>query len=177
MKKKNNLPPKQQRFVLEYLIDLNATQAALRAGYAKTTAEKQASRLLGIVGVQEAISQRQADLATKLEITTERVAKEYAILAFLDYRIFFDGLGQLIPINELSGDAAAALASIETVMIGSGDDVDFVKKIRTYDKLKALGDLAKHLGFFREDNDQHGVHTVIVHDPSRPDAGDEDGNA
>ncbi len=154
MKSLKQLPPKQQRFVLEYLVDLTATQAALRAGSAKNTAEKQASRLLGIVGIQTAISQEQAEVAKKLKITAERVAQEYSVVAFLDFRIFFDKKGNLVPVQELSDDAAAALAGLETVMVGTGDEVSYIKKIKTYDKLKALGDLGKHLGFFKENNEQ-----------------------
>ncbi len=154
MKKSTGLRPKQQRFVLEYLVDLNATQAALRAGYSKNTAVKQASRLLGIVGIQTAISERQAEMAEKLKITAERVAQEYSVVAFLDYRIFFDKEGNLIPVHQLTDGAAAALAGLETVMVGAGDEVNFVKKIKTYNKLKALGDLAKHLGFFEKNNEQ-----------------------
>jgi len=52
-------------------------------------------------------------------------------------------------------------------MVGSGNQVDYVKKIKTYDKLKALGDLGKHLGFFKEDNSQQNLPVVITHDPGR----------
>jgi len=51
------------------------------------------------------------------------------------------------------------------VITGSGDQVEYLKKIRTHDKLKALRDLAKHLGFFKEDNNQQNLQLVIVHDP------------
>lgn len=84
-----------------------------------------------------------------------------------DFRIFFDKKGNLIPVHDLSDDAAAALAGLETMMVGSGDQVDYVKKIKTYDKLKALADLGRHLGFFKEDNDQHSLPVVIVHDPGQ----------
>ena len=61
----NGLTPKQQRFVEEYLVDLNATQAAIRAGYSKKTAEFQASRLLRNVKVQKAISKAREALSKK----------------------------------------------------------------------------------------------------------------
>lgn len=59
-----------------------------------------------------------------------------------------------LPVDKLSDDAAAVLAGLETVMVGAGDGVDSIKKIKTYDKLKALDALSKHLGFFQEHNSQ-----------------------
>lgn len=67
------LTPKQQRFVDEYLVDLNATQAAIRAGYAERTAQEQSSRLLSNVMVQNAIQKAQAKLSGRTEITQDMV--------------------------------------------------------------------------------------------------------
>lgn len=75
---------KQQRFVDEYLVDLNATQAAIRAGYSERTAVAQASRLLRNVNVAAAIAERQAKLSDKAEITQDRVVAELAALSFYD---------------------------------------------------------------------------------------------
>ena len=70
------LRPKQQRFVAEYLKDLNATQAAIRAGYSKHTATEQGSRLLTSVNVKEAISKAQERLADKAECTAEQIMRD-----------------------------------------------------------------------------------------------------
>ncbi|MEC7118396.1 MAG: terminase small subunit [Pseudomonadota bacterium] len=67
------LRAKQQRFVDEYLIDLNATQAAIRAGYSARTAEQMAYQLLQKTSVQDAIADRQADLSRRTEITQDMV--------------------------------------------------------------------------------------------------------
>lgn len=67
------MTPKQERFVQEYLIDLNATRAAIRAGYSAKTAEQQGPRLLGNVGVAAAIAKAQAERAAKVELTQEFV--------------------------------------------------------------------------------------------------------
>ncbi len=69
----SDLTPKQARFVEEYLIDLNATQAAKRAGYSTHTADVQGPRLLGNVGVAAAIQAAQTALSERLEVTAERV--------------------------------------------------------------------------------------------------------
>ena len=70
------LTPKQARFVEEYLVDLNATQAAIRAGYSKKTANPQAARLLANVSVADEITRRRAAITDKLEITQEWVIKK-----------------------------------------------------------------------------------------------------
>lgn len=81
------LTPKQERFVAEYLKDLNATQAAIRAGYARANADVTGPRLLGNVGVAAAIAAGQARIAGKLEITAEKVLRdleEVRVLAIKD---------------------------------------------------------------------------------------------
>ncbi|MNC39968.1 Terminase small subunit [compost metagenome] len=78
------LTAKQQLFVKEYLIDLNATQAAIRAGYSAKTAEQQASRLLSNVKVQEAIQKAMSKRAEKVEIKAERVLQRWIDIAFAD---------------------------------------------------------------------------------------------
>lgn len=67
------LTPKQAAFVREYLVDLNATQAATRAGYSKATANEQGARLLANASVKEAIAKAQQKRASKVELTAETV--------------------------------------------------------------------------------------------------------
>ena len=68
-----NLTPKQQRFVEEYLIDLNATQSAIRAGYSEKTAQEQSSRLLSNVMIQEAVQKAKNKLSERTELTVDMV--------------------------------------------------------------------------------------------------------
>ena len=67
------LTAKQEAFIQEYLIDLNATQAAIRAGYSEKTAEAQASRLLRNVNVREMVDKRRKEIGTRTLITAEEV--------------------------------------------------------------------------------------------------------
>lgn len=76
------LNEKQKRFVLEYLVDLNATQAAIRAGYSEKSASRIAVELLNKTQVSEEIQKQRAKLQNKLEITQERVLEELAQVAF-----------------------------------------------------------------------------------------------
>ncbi|MCP2134587.1 hypothetical protein J2S28_001639 [Rhizobium sp. SLBN-94] len=72
----SDLTPKQEAFVREYLIDLNATQAAIRAGYSEATAKEQGSRLLTNVHIADAVAKGQAKAAKRAEITVQSLAEE-----------------------------------------------------------------------------------------------------
>lgn len=153
------LTDKQQRFCEEYLIDLNATQAAIRAGYSVDTAKEQGCQLLTKLNIQEYIQDRREQIQSKLHITQERVLREYAKIAFCDPRKFFDGGGNPMAIDDLEDDAAGALAGFEIVVEKTEKDEETIeqsatKKIKFWDKTKALDSLAKHLGLFERDNDQ-----------------------
>ena len=76
------LTAKQQRFCDEYLIDLNATQAAIRAGYSKKTANEQGARLLVNVSIQKKIFELQKEREKRTEITQDSVLRELALIAF-----------------------------------------------------------------------------------------------
>ena len=163
------LTDKQKRFCEEYLIDLNATQAAIRAGYSPKTAEQTASRLLRNVKVQEYIAKRQKELSRSTQITQERVIKELALIAFsnnADYArvvekkmqtevdgMLVDVLGEdgkpimyrtVEPVltDELTEEQKRALAVIKKGRDGL--------EVKSFDKVRALELLGKHLGIFTE---------------------------
>jgi phage terminase small subunit len=122
---KEGLTPKQAAFVREYLVDLNATQAAIRAGYSEKTADQQASRLLTNVKVQEAVTKGREKLAHKVEVTTERVLGGLLAEATADdgpmckgarvkaWELLGKHLGLLTDRSkvEVSGDVSALLAA------------------------------------------------------------------
>lgn len=153
------LTPKQIRFCEEYLIDLNGTQAAIRAGYSKKTANEQAARLLANVSLQDYVQQLQSKTSDKLEITREKVIAEYARIAFSDVRAFFGEDGGMKNLSDLTSNEAAAISSIETEELfeGFGKDRERIgrtRKVKMWDKTKALESLGKHLGLFEKDNEQ-----------------------
>lgn len=84
--KEQALEPRQQRFVEEYLIDLNATQAAIRAGYSERTANEQGARLLANVSVRSAISEAQKERSERTGITADLALKEVWSIATADPR-------------------------------------------------------------------------------------------
>jgi phage terminase small subunit len=146
---------KHDRFIKEYMVDMNATRAAIRAGYSEKTAYSTGVQLLNKPGVKEKIEAAQKSIAEKLNITTERVLREYARLAFLDIRKAFDADGTLKPIDELDDDTAAAISGIEVESLfeGRGGEREIIgklHKIKLSDKKGALDSLAKHLGIFSD---------------------------
>jgi len=160
------LPKRQVLFVKEYLIDLNATQAAIRAGYSKATAAEQASRLLSNVKIQAEIKKAMDKRAQRTEITQDRVLKEYARLAFFDPRKFFDENGDIKAITNLDDDTAACVAGMDVLTKYTKDkdgDVgpETIKKIKLADKKGALDSVARHLGMFEKDNDQQKANVVL----------------
>jgi phage terminase small subunit len=147
------LTPKQQRFIEEYLIDLNATQAAIRAGYSADSANKHARRLVVHGGISAEIARRQAEIAQKCALSAERVLEEIRRVALYDPRAYFDDRGNVKPFSQLTEEQAAAIASFDSVIANAkaGDHItDTVWKIRLCDKVRALELAAKHLGLVRD---------------------------
>src|SRR5687767_10030922 len=107
------LTDKQIRFCEEYLIDLNATQAAIRAGYSPKTAHSIGAENLIKPEIQEYLSNRQKELQEATGITQKRVLEEYAKVAFLDIRKFYTVDGALKSIHDLDDESAGALAGCE----------------------------------------------------------------
>jgi len=163
------LTDKQKRFCEEYLIDLNATQAAIRAGYSPKTAEQTASRLLRNVKVQEYIAKRQKELSRSTEITQERVIKELALIAFsnnADYahvvekKMQVEAGGALVDVLDKDGNPVM-YRTVEPVLTEELTEeqkraLAVIKKgrdgleVKSCDKVKALELLGKHLGIFTD---------------------------
>lgn len=146
--KGSGLNDKQRKFAEEYLVDLNATQAAIRAGYSAKTAGSQGERLLKNVEIQSYLQKRMKDRGKRLEITQDRVLLEVARVAFRDVREFYDEEGNLLPPKMLSDDAAACLDGLDVYeeRDGEGAIIGYTKKIRFADKMQALNLLMRHMG-------------------------------
>jgi len=139
------LNPKQQRFVEEYLIDLNATQAAIRAGYSAKTANRIGTENLSKLVIQAEIAERQAERAIRVKITADMVLQELGRIAFTDRRKIFswgpDGV-KFVPSESLD-EATAALVekASQTVTEGGG-----TIRVKTSSKIEALKLIGQHLG-------------------------------
>lgn len=152
---------RQRAFIVEYLRDKNATQAAIRAGYSAATARQLGHRLLTYVHIRAEVERLEAEQLAKVQaetgITLERTLREIARGAFHDPRRFFTTNGELVPITDLDDDTAAALAGFEVTELGGrGEDapIRFVSKIKLGDRKGYLDMLMKHLGGYKQDNEQ-----------------------
>lgn len=157
------LTEKQARFVAEYLVDLNATEAAKRCGYSAKTARQQGSKLLSIPAINSAIAAGKARQLEKAELSAARVLEELRRIAFVDARSFWDDAGNLKPIKELTAEQGSVLGSFEAIIKNAkaGDGVtDMVHKIKLVDKTRALENLAKHFGLLIEKQEVTG--TLVV---------------
>jgi phage terminase small subunit len=143
---KRPLTAKQQMFVKEYLIDLNATQAAIRAGYSAKTAEWIGPQLLGKSHVSEAVQAEMAKREKRTEITQDRVLNEIGKIAFVNLQDVYDEGGSLIEVKQLPREVAAALSSIKINLT----EACALQEIKLHDKLRALEMIGKHLGMFRD---------------------------
>jgi len=154
------LTPKQAKFVQEYLIDLNATQAYQRAGYTARghAAEANAYRLLRNAEVTAALQAERHRLAATLQITPERVLQEYARLAFADLRRVASWDTEGVHFHDsavLADQDAAAIAEVHEdtriVSTEQGEIRTVKKRLKMHDKKGALDSLAKHLKLFSDD--------------------------
>jgi phage terminase small subunit len=146
------LTTKQQVFVDEYLVDLNATQAAVRAGYKLSSAEGHSYRFLANPKIRAKIASRMAERVQRVEVSQDRVLLEIARLAFNDPRRAFAVNGALLPMIAWPDDLAAAVASVKIreVKGEDGEVLGEIKEIRFWDKGKALELAARHLGLLKD---------------------------
>lgn len=159
------LTNKQRRFVDEYLIDLNATQAAIRAGYSKKTANEQGARLLANVSVMLVVQEAMKARENRTHITQDRVLQELARIAFFDIRRLYNDDGTLKRPDQLDDEAAAVLAGVDVVEQTAHEaDEDgnmkavplLTKKAKVFDKTAALTLAMRHLGMLKDKVEHSG---------------------
>jgi Phage terminase, small subunit len=160
----SKLTPKQQRFVDEYLVDLNATQAAIRAGYAPKSAFVQGSRLLSLAKVAEAVSKGQAKRQERTQIDADWVLQRLAVEADADLADLYDDKGSLKPVSEWPMIWRKGLvAGIETKqefeeVDGRNVPAGLVHKVKLSDRIRRLELIGKHVavGAFAEKHEHTG---------------------
>ena len=148
----------------EYLTDLNATQAAIRAGYSQKTASRQAIELLQKTHVAAVVSERQKQISNETGITRNRIIQEMARLAFFNIKGLVDSEGNPKPIHELSDDVAAVINGIDIAVIGNPDNqAAHVKKYKVPDKNKALENLSRILGYMDKESGNDGASPKLTY--------------
>ena len=157
----DGLTQKQRLFVASYIVERNATKAAIDAGYSAKTARSAGSRLLTDVAIRAAVEGHQTAVIEKVQteagISLERTLREIARLAYFDPRKMFDAKGNPKSIHELDDDTAAVIAGLDVLeeWEGSGENrvlIGHVKKWKLADKKGALDMLMKHLDGYNAEN-------------------------
>lgn len=149
---KPKLTPRQQRFCEEYLIDLNATQAAIRAGYSEATAHVQGPRLLDKVAIRKFLEERRAERSEETKIDAAWVLKRLAAEAEADVADLYDDNGDLLPVKEwplIWRQGLVQGIDVDALYDGAGQDriqIGQIKKIRLSDRVKRLELIGKHIG-------------------------------
>ena len=147
------LTDKQKLFITEYLVDLNATQAAIRAGYSKKTAPWIGAENLKKPQIQAEIQARQEKIQDKLEISQERIIQELAAIAFANGSDFAEviesGDFQSVKFKATEKLPAEKRSAISSIKSGSAG-----MEVKTYDKLRAMELLGKYLGYLDGNGDK-----------------------
>ena len=149
------LTPKQAAFVREYLIDLNATQAAIRAGYSPASASFTGWDNLRKPAIAAAVARAQQERIWRTEVTQDRVVRELAAIGFSDmghYASWGSGGVVLNESEELTEEQTRAVAEVSETVTKEGGTIRF----KLHDKRAALRDLGQHLGMYTEKVEHSG---------------------
>jgi phage terminase small subunit len=143
------LTAKQKRFIEEYLIDLNATQAAIRAGYSPHTAKEIGCENLSKPHIRARVEKELAERSKRTGINQDRVIRELARIALVN-PVDVINMDEATIKEMASADDTAAILSVKVKKIPSEEGTITEREIRMADKIKALELLGKHLGMFNE---------------------------
>jgi phage terminase small subunit len=140
-----NLTKKQEAFCREYIIDLNATQAAIRAGYSVNAANRTAFNLLTKTDIQSSISELMAERSRVVKADANYVLRRLVEIDEMDVADILTDSGDIKPIKEWPKVWRTTLSAIDIQVINSGDIEAITKKIKWPDKLRNLELLGKHV--------------------------------
>jgi phage terminase small subunit len=160
---KQGLNPRQEKFVYEYLLCLNARQAAVAAGYSGKRVGVLASRMIRSPAIAKAIAAGKARQLKRTDLSAERVLEELRRLAFMDPRRVFDAVGNLLPVKDWPTELSSSLASFEVIKknaVAGDGHIDVIHKVKFWDKPKSLEMLAKHFALLVERVENSGGITV-----------------
>lgn len=140
------MTPKQQRFVEEYLVDLNASAAAIRAGYSARSSKEQGARMLTNANIRARVDEAMAERSKRTGINQDMVIRELARIAFINATDVVNMDDATVKEDASRDDTAAIVAVKVKRMTGNIEGIE--REVRLADKLKALELLGRHLGMF-----------------------------
>lgn len=157
---------KRERFSREYVIDLNCTKAAIRAGYSKKTAYSIGESLLKNIEVKARVKELQAEIAERNKLSADEVIAELRALAFWSINDFIQQDNVIVDISQLDKNLTRPVVGIKiketTTSIGEIVTKEVNTELKLSDKRAALVDLGRHLGVFEKDNKQLPNMTIII---------------
>lgn len=166
------LTAKQAAFCAEYLIDLNAAQAAIRAGYSEATAKEIGFENLTKPHIQLEVQKLMAERGERTEITADAVLRELLKVARVDIGEAFNDDGGLKSMKDIPENVRRAIAGVDVLeeFAGRGEDrvqIGYTKKLRFWDKIRALELLGRHLRLFTDKMEVTGKDggPLLVQDP------------
>lgn len=183
---KGKLTAKQKKFVQEYLIDLNATQAAIRAGYSQKTASRIGPELLGKTCIVNAMQKAMKSREERTQVTQDRVLREYAKIAFADMKDYVSFRTEKVVIG-IDDDGSPITDYRQIIDVKSSDEVDGtviqevsvnakgVFTFKLHDKKGALDALGRHLGMFKDKLEVPGLNELLEALAGAAGSGDNDG--
>lgn len=152
---------RQKRFIAEYLIDLNATQAAIRAGYSVKTAGSIGDENLKKPEINSAIAKEMAKRSKRTGVNQDRVVLELAKIAFVNASDVIDADTATVK-DDATADDTAAIQSIKVKVFPTKDGEGVEREIKLGDKLKALELLGKHLGMWNDKLDLNVNLPIVI---------------
>lgn len=154
------LTKKQQLFIDEYLIDLNATQAAIRAGYSVDSARDIGCENLTKPNIQEAIARAMAERSKRTGVNQDRVVLELAKIAFVKMTDIVDSNGKIR--EDTTDDDLACIESVKFKKSYSTTGLTTEREVKIASKIKALELLGKHLGMWNDKIDVNVAIPVVI---------------
>lgn len=160
------LTERQARFVAEYLVDLNAAKAAVRAGYSVKVGKQTGSRLLGNVAVQAAITAGQGKRLAKIDLTAENVLEQLRRIIMFDPATMYDDRGCLLPVRDMPPEARSMLSGVEVDQLFEGSGAErtqtgVVSKVKFWNKADSLKAAMSHLALLAPVKHEHTGDFVV----------------
>ena len=161
------LTDKQKRFCEEYLIDLNATKAAIRSGYSKKTAASMGCENLIKPNIQTYIAELKKDVSERNKISVDECVQILADIARFDMAELYDENDNLKSIHNIPKEHRQAIEELTAFeeFQGFGQDresIGYTKKVKASGKQGAIDKLLKHLGGYEKDNEQREGSSVVI---------------
>jgi phage terminase small subunit len=160
------LTNKQLRFCEEYVVDLNATEAAIRSGYSKKTAKQIGSENLSKLAIKDKIEELMLQKRVSSQLTEELIVDELKSLGFYSIKTFINRDNTIATLSDLTTEQLRPVVGIKIketyTTIGDVTTKDVTTELKLADKRGALVDLGRHIGIFDKDNKQKAIKIKVT---------------